>query len=215
MPLAKVSLPRHQHALPGDVRAFLREAERRVRRFRQVRRIPGFVSCDFGAAYNVLAAVAGTRQAPGGLFCEWGSGFGVVACLAAFLEFDACGIEIDVELIGAARLLADDFGLSVEFACGSFIPRGADDCLSASEYAWLDTEQGEALAELDLSPEDLGIVFAYPWPDEESTISALFERYAAVGALLVTFHGGSEFLIRRKTVDRSDGDRLLPTPGAS
>ena len=72
---------------------------------------------------------------------------------------------------------------------------------------------GETVAELDLSPGDFDIVFAYQWPDEESTITALIERYASVGALLVTYHGGSEFRIRRKTIDQSDGDRLLPTSG--
>src|SRR5207248_1398205 len=112
-------------SLPGDVRAFLREADRRVERFLRDGRVPAFVPSDFGRAYLTLRAAADAGLA-GGLFCEWGSGVGVVACLAALLDFDACGIEVEAELVDAARRLADDFGLPVEFAHGSFIPAGYD-----------------------------------------------------------------------------------------
>jgi hypothetical protein len=45
-------------------------------------------------------------------------------------------------------------------------------------------------------------VRTYPWPDEERVTSDLFERYAAVGAVLVTYHGGADFQLRRKTEPR-------------
>ena len=49
----------------------------------------------------------------------------MVTCLAALLEFDAYGIEVDGTLVRASRRFAADFDLPAEFAHGSFIPAGA------------------------------------------------------------------------------------------
>src|SRR5438874_514368 len=140
MTLANLSLPSGP-VLPADVLAFLREADRRIERFQRDCHVPGFVPSDFVGAYGILRALAASDLAPGNQFCEWGSGFGVIACLAAMLDFDAHGIEIESELVDAARRLAADFDLPVEFICGSFIPRGSAVGRSASvEHAWLSTE---------------------------------------------------------------------------
>ncbi len=198
MPLVDLVLPPCEVSIPSDVRSFLREAERRVRRFRRTRHVPGFVPCDYAGAYGALRAVAEADSAPGRLFCEWGSGFGVVACLAILLDFDACGIEIDRELVDAAQLLASDFDLPAEFSHGSFIPQGGEACVRTGErFAWL-TLDGGPQEELGLGPEDFDVIFAYPWPDEERLIGDLFERYAAAGALLLTHHANEEFRLRRK-----------------
>ena len=128
-------------ALPADVRAFLREADRRIERFQRDCHVPGFVPSDFAGAYGVLHSLAESGLARGNLFCEWGSGFGVIACLAAMLDFDAHGIEIESELVDSARRLAADFDLPVEFVCGSFIPRGSGVGRgSTDEFAWLATD---------------------------------------------------------------------------
>jgi hypothetical protein len=125
MALLDLNLSVDGTALPLDVRAFLHEANRRIEQVRLDCRLPGFVPSDFARVYGALRALAAGDLLPGSLFCEWGSGFGVVACLAAMLEFDACGIEIEEELVDAARQLADDFGLSVEFIAVASSPRGA------------------------------------------------------------------------------------------
>src|SRR5438552_3384172 len=109
MSLVDVSLSMTPSPLPADVSRFLREADRRIQRFQSECRVPGFVPSDFATAYGVLQALAEADVAPGNLFCEWGSGFGVIACLAAMLEFDACGIEIEARLVEEAQQLADDF----------------------------------------------------------------------------------------------------------
>jgi hypothetical protein len=184
--------------VPGDVISFLREAERRIERFQLSNRVPGFVPSDFHRAYGVLLALAADLP-PGSMFCEWGSGFGVVTCLAALVGFDACGIEIDEDLVDAARRLSGDFELPVEFICGSFIPDGAEAYVDAGEgFAWLTTDGGYSQGELGLAPDDFDVIFAYPWPDEERLTEDLFERYAAVGAVVVTYHGGDDFRLRRK-----------------
>ena len=193
MPLVDVDLGEVSVGMPDRVREFVREAERRLEEFVEGRLddpIVGFVPSDFHAVFGVLAAISERHLATGGLFCEWGSGFGVVAMMASEVEFDACGIEIEQDLVDAAQELADEHDLPVEFVCGSFIPQGGEDVADiVGDFAWLRTDAPSAYDELGLDPDDFDVIFAYPWPGEEQAIYDLFERYAAAGALLVTFQG--------------------------
>lgn len=201
--LEHLSLPISTAPLPGDVAAFLREANERIERFQATARVPAFVQSDFEQVYRVLHALASTNVARGSLFCEWGSGFGVVACLAAMLDFDASGIEIEPELVDRARQLADDFEIPAEFIQGSFIPAGGLD--DTHDFAWLATEEASDHNGAELAPADFDVIFAYPWPDEESLTESLFARHAAGGAVLVTYHGGGDFRLRRKRTTRRHG----------
>jgi hypothetical protein len=204
MPLVEMDIHVGTAAVPGDVSSFLREADRRIERFQMHSRVPGFVPSDFHAGFRVLRSLAETAIVPGSLFCEWGSGFGVVACLAAMLDFDAYGIEMEPELVSAARQLAADFDLPAQFIRGSFIPTGAD-AGGDEPFAWLNTDESNMEEELGLAVDDFGVIFAYPWPDEERLTTDLFERYASVGAVLVTYHGGEDFRLRRKTSSKRAG----------
>jgi hypothetical protein len=205
VPLVELCLPGGGRGLPAEVRAFLREADRRIARFRSGRGVPAFVPSDYRAAYAALRDLAAAEVAPGNLFCEWGSGFGVVACLAAILGFESCGIEIEGDLVDAARQLADDFDLPVDFNQGSFIPdAGAADLLGDAEFAWLTTEGG-CPGPASVSPDDFDVIFAYPWPDEEGLIEALFERHAAADEVLLTYHGGEDLRLRRKVIPTEGG----------
>jgi hypothetical protein len=203
MPLRDLDVPISATELPADARRFIQEAEERIDRFQSECRVPAFVPCDYAAAFNVLRALSDAALTRGRRFCEWGSGFGVVVGLAAMLDFDACGIEIERDLVDEARKLADDFDLPSEFVCGSFVPRGAEDRVHTSgTYSWLTTESDYAYDDLDLEVSDLDIVFAYPWPDEEGVVCSLFEHYAGPGAVLATYHGSSEFRLKRKVGTR-------------
>ena len=198
MPLLRLALPPDVSPLPGDVRRFLREAGQRIDRFRESHRLPGFVPSDFARVYQALHALEAVGLAPGRWFCEWGSGFGVVACLAALLGFDAWGIETEGVLVNAARRLAADFGLPVTFTRGSFIPAASATPTQDRAFAWLDTGAGSGYEGLGMNPDDLDVVFAYPWPDEERWTGDLFRRHARRGAVLVTYHGGADVRLRRK-----------------
>jgi hypothetical protein len=204
----ELCLPGGGPGLPAKVRAFLREADRRIARFRSGRGVPAFVPSNFRTAYAALRDLAAAEVAPGNLFCEWGSGFGVVACLAAMLGFEASGIEIEGELVDAARQLAGDFDLPVDFNQSSFIPRtghaGAAALLGDAEFAWLTTDGG-CPGPAAPAPDDFDVIFAYPWPDEEWLIEALFERHAAAGQVLATYHGGEDLRLRRKVIQTEGG----------
>ena len=132
MPLVNVPIPPISADLPAGTRDLLREAGERIEQYQSIGRCPAFVPSDHAGAFGVLRAIAETHLAPGNRFCEWGSGFGVVACLAAQLDYDASGIEIDGDLVAASRRLAADFELPVEFVCDSFIPPGGEDCADVS-----------------------------------------------------------------------------------
>jgi hypothetical protein len=204
MPLFDLAAPALNGAVPPEARRLIREAERRIDRFQRDCRAPAFVPSSYPAAFGVLRWLSESHVARGRRFCEWGCGFGVVASLAAMLDFDSCGIEVEGSLVAEAQRLAEDFDLPVEFAHGSFIPRGAEDRVcAAGSYSWLTTDATDAYEELGLDPSDMDVVFAYPWPDEEAVTGELFERYAGTGAVLATYHGNDEFRVRRKSGRRA------------
>jgi hypothetical protein len=119
--------------------------------------------------------------------------------LAETLGFDAVGIEIEPLLVQMAESLAAEYGLDVQFACGSFIPPGVEPHIDhLASIAWLTTDGPNGYSELDLDPDDFDVVFAYPWPGEEQVVFDLFAECAAVGALLLTFHGQDGVRLQRK-----------------
>ena len=209
MSLVDVILPAGLAVVREREADFLREADRRIDEFldsRRDRSVKGFVPSDFVTVYSALRAIADAPVAPGSVFCEWGSGLGVVASLAAMLGFDAWGIEIDRDLVAASEALADEFDLPVTFVCGNFIPPGGDACGDeAGEPAWLAMGGANAYDEMALDPEDFDVIFAYPWPGEERVIAEMFARHAAVGAVLLTYHGLEGMRLRRKVFD-ADAD---------
>ncbi len=207
MALTEVELNADWPPLPEDVAAFIAEAQTRIDAFIEGRLddpILGFVPCDFHAVYGVLAEIARRGLAPGDLFCEWGSGFGIIAMLAAQLDYTSCGIEIEQDLVDASIELAEDFAIPVELVCGSFIPEGGDEVADGTyEFAWLRTDAPSGYPELELDPNDFDVIFAYPWPGEEQVVLELFDRYAANGALLVTYQGVEEVHVRRRSAGRT------------
>jgi hypothetical protein len=207
MPLRELELDSYAGPLPGAAEEYIAAAKTQIDHFHYQRRggqdIPAFVPCDFEAAYRALRAVIDDSLPTGNRFCEWGSGFGIVAGLASMLGLDACGIEIHAELVREAERLAKHFDLAVQFVCGSLVPPGGEELASHTfEFAWLSPAADQAYDELGLEVSDFDIIFAYPWPGEEEVIYSLFSRYAATGALLLTYHGIQGIRVQRKVPAR-------------
>jgi hypothetical protein len=57
MPLLDLPLATMTARPPADVRRFLREASRRVRRVQRADQVPAFAASDFGAVYGALCEV--------------------------------------------------------------------------------------------------------------------------------------------------------------
>jgi len=191
--------------LPTRVRLFLDDASTRIDEFIERHRdnpAAGFVPSDYQTVYRMIrslrSSVAGGLL-PGNAFCEWGSGMGVIASLASMTGFDAVGIEIDNRLVEEARLLANDHHVQVELVQGSYVPSGheTDDAMEAGHVMTLEDGRA-AYDELGLEPDDFDCIFAYPWPGEDDLVASIFDRYAARGAVLMTFHGQDGLMLRRK-----------------
>jgi hypothetical protein len=202
MKLRTIEIDLTPEPLPDAAVGLIKEASDRVDVFMEAHKdspVAGFVPSDFTLAYAALLHVRRTMLASGDAFCEWGSGIGAVTCLAGMLGYDAIGIEFDPDLVDVAEGLADDFDISAQFVCGSFVPTGGEHFTDVpQEAAWLMSGGLDAYEQLGLDADDFDVIYAYPWPGEEQVIFDLFKRYAAVGALLVTYHGIDDIRVQRK-----------------
>lgn len=206
MPLVEIEISNQTAVLPDAIIDFLSEAEARIRHYLENSpcAATGFVPSHFKKVYYALQTITDRNLACGASLCEWGSGFGVVASLAAMLGFMACGIEIEQELVEASRRLADDFGLPVEFVQGSFIPVGGQSLAEEayadnnSVFSWLINDAEAGYKDLQRDLDDFDIIFAYPWPGEDYLFTSLFEKYAAEGALLLTYDYPQTIRLLRK-----------------
>lgn len=201
MPLVEVELAVSTAPLPDAVARLIADAQKCVEEFsdQHAASIPAFVPSDFEIVYRGLAAIESQRLATGRRFIEWGSGNGVITCFAEILGFDAAGIEIESQLVEMAESLAAAHGISAQFARGSFLPRGAEPLLEMpDDVAWLTTTGPDGYEELEAEPDEFDVVFAYPWPGEEQVIFDLFNKSAAAGALLLTYHGQDGLRLQRK-----------------
>ncbi|HEY4232996.1 MAG TPA: hypothetical protein VGM76_06205 [Lacipirellulaceae bacterium] len=201
MRLIEVELGFANEPLPSGVAELLADAKRRIQDFDAEFQasIPAFVPSDFEQAYRALAWINDTHLATGRRFLEWGSGIGAVTCLASLVGFDAIGIEIEPALVDIAESLARDHAIDAEFALGSYVPAGAEHLVEVlGEVTWLRTDGPDSYDDLELGPDDFDVIFAYPWPGEESVIFDLFNHAASVGTLLLTYHSQDGLRLNRK-----------------
>jgi hypothetical protein len=195
-------------SVPAPITALLERAAAYVDEFINSNKdnpIAGFVPSDYVQVYHALWALQRGAESgistSGNMFCEWGSGFGIIACMASMLGFDAIAIEIEPRLVAASQSLVDTLQLPVRVVQGSFVPDhlNIDDDLRLCDADMTLTATGPAAyEELGLDPDDFDCIFAYPWPGEDDIIASLFDRCAARGAMLLSYHGQDGLMLRRK-----------------
>lgn len=152
-------------------------------------RIPGLENSNFYVAYHALNHIRTSGLVGELSFCEWGSGLGVVSCIAAQLGFDATGIEIEGRLCNFARRLATTVNVNAEFIQGSY---------RNEEFLSETRDEVDANLPFPLGSRASHIIYAYPWPAEETYIETLFGRSTLPSSLLLSFHGGARLRARRK-----------------
>src|SRR5256885_5646895 len=171
---------------------------------------PRFVPSVPERVFAVLEEVTRRQLPPNRVFCEWGSGFGTATCLAALLGYEAYGLEIDEELVRRSRAIARRLGIRVQMLCTSLFPAGyaayagvdgAALVTPASVRDHHDTAEAREPLRYDgmeIAIADIGVFFAYPWPEERVLMRQLFEVVAREGAVFVVDHTGSDIRVFRK-----------------
>ena len=141
-----------------------------------------FIPADYERVLEALLPLRG----PGRRFLEWGSAAGVITITADLLGFDACGIEIDTELVGLARALAGRTGSRARFAEGSFLPAGYTfKPKSGDGRTGTIGQAASGYLALGRALDDFDIVYGYPWDGEQPMMLDLMSRYGSPDALFL------------------------------
>ena len=157
-----------------------------------------FVAADYELVYQTLQWIQGHHPAIGNRFLEWGCGFAAVACLADQLGWNSHAIEAHPDLIGQARKTIASWPAAVELVEGNFLPPGASELAFDPTLPSLGHGGDSAYHAWDLDLDDFAVVYSYPWPGEDEFHEDVFDRYAAIGALLLMFIGPNEMRLSRK-----------------
>ena len=171
---------------------------------------PRFVPSVPERVFAVLEEVTTRKLPPTRVFCEWGSGFGTATCLAALLGYEAYGLESDAELVRLSRAIARRLWISVTMLCTSLFPAGYEASSGGDGAAVVMTESLSDPIDNDedrgplrydgmaIAIADIGVFFAYPWPEEQELMQQLFNAVAREGAILVVYHTATDIRVFRK-----------------
>ena len=171
---------------------------------------PRFVPSVPERVFAVLEEVTTRNLPPNRVFCEWGSGFGTATCMASLLGYEAYGLEIEEELVRLSRARARRLGIPVEILCTSLFPEGyaaysgGDGAAlvtpeSLSDHHANDETRGPLRYDgMEIAIADIGLFFAYPWPEEQALMQQLFDAVAMEGAMLVVYHTDKDIRVFRK-----------------
>ena len=168
---------------------------------------PRFVPSVPERVFAVLEEVTRRQLPPTRVFCEWGSGFGTATCLAALLGYEAYGLEIDAELVRLSRAIARRLGIPVQMLCTSLFPKGYEACSGVDGALVTPESVSDHIDEarvpmrydgMDIDIAEIGLFFAYPWPDEQELMQELFDAMAMAGAILVVYHTDTDIRVFRK-----------------
>lgn len=127
---------------------------------------------------NAMMLYAHLNSLPRGRFCEWGSGMGLGLGIAAWLGFEAMGVELNPELAQASRDLLGEYQLKADVLTGSYYD----------------------------TPCEADYYFVYCWPSQVRTVEPHFAAVAPAGAKLLICDGAEA--LRCKQVSHVPDTRL-------
>jgi hypothetical protein len=175
---------------------------------------PRFVPSVPEMVFSALKAVTQRNLPPNRVFCEWGSGFGTATCMASLLGYEAYGIEIEEELVRLSRAIARRLGIPVEIICTSMFPEGYESYsgvggtkgVTPESFSDPDDEGRRPLRYdgMAIDVAEIGLFFAYPWPEEQELIQELFDAVAVEGAILIAYYNARKICVYRKVRDAGD-----------
>ncbi len=202
--LKRIEIPSavDERPLPGTIEHWISEARRRIEAFQDRwdrPQIEQFVAADYPLVYQSLDWTLSTQPMLGRRLVEWGCGFAVVSVMAASLNLDVIGIEAEQELLDHGRETVARCGADVELVHGNFLPPGAERLADDPTLPSIGHPVACAYDQIGLDLDDFAIVYAYPWPGEDDFHERVFDRYGAVGALLMLFCGPNDVRLWRKT----------------
>jgi hypothetical protein len=208
MMLTKIPIPStvDSRNIPQPIRDHIKRDQHRIELFQDQwnrPQIEQFVAADFLHVYQSLHWILETQLVIGKRFLEWGCGFAVVTAIASSLDLDAIGIEAEAELIRGAGETLRHWNCGGELVEGNFLPTGSE---ALTDDPWLPSighAAEPAYEKLGLDLDDFAIVYSYPWPGEDDFHEAVFDRYAASGALLLMFCGPNDLRLYRRNSGRS------------
>lgn len=203
MGLQQIDMPDHfpLDSIDPEADRLIELANEQIERFMlsDQKVIENFVTCDFHLTQCALQWIRDNHLLTGERFCELGSGYGVVAMLTARMGMESIGIEIEQVLVDEANALAAQLSNDAAFHCGSFIPRETLENLDMDrEIRNVTIEEDDVYREIGLAMDDFDLFFAFPWPGEQVFFERVVEKWAASGAMLLTYRGRDGMQLQRK-----------------
>jgi hypothetical protein len=209
MALEEIDIEVPEVVVPGAVARLIATCSRGWERFFADNddQAPRFVPSVPEIVFAALNEVTEQHLPPNRIFCEWGSGFATATCMAALLGYKAYGIEIEAELVSLSRAIARQLRIPVEIICTSMFPKGYG---SFSGVSGAELVKPESFSHhhqsplhydgMDIDIADIGLFFAYPWPEERELMQELFDAVAAAEAILVAYYTDKNVRVFRKRV---------------
>ena len=202
--LQRIELPTSvdQIEVPAEIDRWIREARQQIEAFQDRWDRPlieQFVAADYELVYKSILWTKHNALLVGNRFLEWGCGFAVISAFASTLGFDVVGIDAEPDLLDQADELLSRWQVSPELTVGNFLPSGSESLADDPTLPSLGHHARSAYEKLGLDLDDFAIVYDYPWPGEDDFHEAVFERYAAIGALMMQFCGPNDVRLWRKT----------------
>jgi hypothetical protein len=201
LPSSIIDLP-----IPHHVTAQIDAALSRIQTFQDRwdrPQIEQFVAADYFHVYQCLQWIKTTQPAIGSRFLEWGCGFAVVSAIADALGWDAVGIEAERELLAAGLQTMQHWPSNAQLIHGNFLPPGSESLAADPTFPSVGHPIDSGYEKLGLDLDDFSLVYAYPWPGEETFHEAVFDRHAARGGLLLIFAGPNDLRLYRKLSESS------------